>query len=245
MRSRRGLSIRARRRHGRVESEAAAISRGATWLARLVLKTHISDPMSGFFVVSRRLSKLRCRDVDNPVQDLVDLFASAPQPLKLIEVPYEFRTRSFRERKLDSAVAWECLVLLADKLSGHIVPVRFVLFVAVGGLGLFVRLAALGLALNLLRLSFLLAQSVAVLVAMTFDFTVSNFFTYRSALDRAPFHLWPDLILFDLPCWGCRERRSWHLHLRREHHLVARGVAGAIVEAVWNYAVSSVFTWRK
>jgi dolichol-phosphate mannosyltransferase len=69
-------------------------------------------------------------------------------------------------------------LLLADKLFGHIVQVRFVLFVAVGGLGL--RSPGCSrLSLNLLRLSFLLAQSVAVLVAMTFDFTVNIFFTYR------------------------------------------------------------------
>jgi dolichol-phosphate mannosyltransferase len=165
---------------------------------------------------------------------LVDLVASAPQPLKVLEASYEFRTRSFGESKLDSAVVWEYL-MLADKLFAHIAPVRFVLFVAVGGLGLFVHLAALGLTLKVLGLSFLLAQSVAVLVAMTFNFTVNTLGSASSmacshaiCLVRAVANVGVGIYIYDANI-------TWWL----------AGVAGAIVGVVWNYAVSSVFTWRK
>jgi dolichol-phosphate mannosyltransferase len=232
---------------GEWDQNRQLISRGATWLARLVLKTHISDPMSGFFVVSRQAFEASLPRLSTiGFKILVDLVASAPQPLKVLEFPYEFRTRSFGESKLDSAVVWQYLVLLADKLVGHIVPVRFVLFVAVGGLGLFVNIAALGLALKVLGLSFLLAQSFAVLVAMTFNFTVNNFFTYRDRRLTGLGFIY-GLLSFYLVCLvGAVANVGVGIYIYDANITWwLAGVAGAIVGAVWNYAVSSVFTWRK
>ena len=79
---------------------------------------------------------------------LLDLFASAPQPLRFRELPYAFRPRQYGESKLDTLVAWEFLMLIADKLVGRVVPVRFVLFALIGGLGVLVNLAALRLSLG-------------------------------------------------------------------------------------------------
>jgi dolichol-phosphate mannosyltransferase len=232
---------------GEWDQKRQSISRGATWLARLVLKTHISDPMSGFFVVSRQAFEASLPRLSTiGFKILVDLVASAPQPLKVIEIPYEFRARSFGESKLDSAVVWEYLVLLADKLFGHIVPVRFVLFAAVGGLGLFVHLAALGVALKVLGLSFLVAQSVAVLVAMTFNFIVNNFFTYRDRRLTGLRFVY-GLLSFYLVCLvGAVANVGVGIYIYDANITWwLAGVAGAVVGAVWNYAVSSVFTWRK
>ncbi|KRR16780.1 dolichol monophosphate mannose synthase [Bradyrhizobium lablabi] len=229
------------------DQKRQSISRGATWLANLVLKTHISDPMSGFFVISRRAFEAALPNLSTiGFKILVDLVASAPQPLKVIEVPYEFRARNFGESKLDSAVVWEYLVLLADKLFGHIIPVRFVLFAAVGGLGLFVHLAALGLALKVFGLSFLVAQSIAVLVAMTFNFNVNNFFTYRDRRLTGRGLVY-GLLSFYLICLVgafANVGVGTYIYDANITWWVA-GVAGAVVGAVWNYAVSSVFTWRK
>jgi len=41
---------------------------------------------------------------------------------------YSFRQRQHGESKLDTMIAWEFGMLLADKLIGHIVPVRFARF---------------------------------------------------------------------------------------------------------------------
>jgi dolichol-phosphate mannosyltransferase len=37
--------------------------------------------------------------------------------------------------------AWQFILLIADKLVGHIVPVRFAFFALIGALGVFVHLA--------------------------------------------------------------------------------------------------------
>jgi glycosyltransferase involved in cell wall biosynthesis len=79
----------------------------------------------------------------------VDILASSPRPLRVSELPYEFRERQHGESKLDTRVAWEYIMLIADKLIGHIVPVRFALFVLVGGIGLFIHMAVHWFALTI------------------------------------------------------------------------------------------------
>jgi len=92
---------------------------------------------------------------------LLDLFASSPEPLRVRELPYSFRERQKGESKLDTMIVWEYGMLLADKLVGHIIPVRFLLFGLIGGLGLLVHLATLWTSLNMLGFSFGVAQTVA------------------------------------------------------------------------------------
>ena len=76
-------------------------------------------------------------------------------------MPYTFRHRFAGESKLDSMALWDFGMLLADKTIGRYVPVRFVGFTAVGGLGVFVHILALAVALKGLGLDFLISQASA------------------------------------------------------------------------------------
>ena len=79
---------------------------------------------------------------------MLDILATAKQPLRIAEVPYRFRDRFAGESKLDELVIWEYGMLLADKTIGRFVPVRFLAFSIIGGLGVFVHMAVLTLALK-------------------------------------------------------------------------------------------------
>ena len=61
---------------------------------------------------------------DRDLRFLLDILASSPRPLRVSELPYEFRERQHGESKLDKRIAWEHMMLIADRLIGHIVPVR-------------------------------------------------------------------------------------------------------------------------
>jgi dolichol-phosphate mannosyltransferase len=229
-----------------LNSNRARISSFATRLARFICKAEIADPMSGFFMFRREV-------FDNAVHSLsgqgfkilLDLMASSPRPLRVRELPYEFRKRRFGESKLDILVAWEYGMLLADKLIGHIVPVRFALFALIGGLGLFVHLGVLWSGLTL-GARFVAAQTAATMVAMTSNFFLNNLFTYRDQRLRR-WQLIRGLLSFYLICgigavanvgianYVFRADQAWWL----------AGIAGVIVGSVWNYAVSSIFTWKK
>src|SRR5262245_41261988 len=114
----------------------ALISRWAGRLSRIVVRADLADPMSGFFMVRRQcLHQALPRLSGVGFQILLVLFASAATPLRFKELPFQFRPRHAGESKLDSQVMWEYLLLLLDKLLGNVVPVRFVAFSMVGGLG--------------------------------------------------------------------------------------------------------------
>src|SRR6266849_3292119 len=133
------------------DSGRARMSGFATRLARIICKADIADPLSGFFMCRREVFERALRHMSGQgFKVLLDLLASSPDPLRVCELPYSFRERQHGESKLDTLIVWEYGMLLADKLIGHFIPVRFALFALIGGLGLVIHLAALWISLNLL-----------------------------------------------------------------------------------------------
>ena len=159
------------------------ISRAATWMARSVSGLDLSDPMSGFFMMRRDTFESVVRHLSGQgFKILLDIVASAKQvgqQMRIAEKPYTFQPRRFGESKLDSMIAFEFMMLLLDKLVGRYVPVRFLMFVAVGGLGLVFHMAILYLTFKFLSSTFVFSQGVATVCAMTFNFFVNNYLTYR------------------------------------------------------------------
>jgi dolichol-phosphate mannosyltransferase len=111
-----------------------------TWLARVVCTADITDPLSGFFMCQREVFERALRRMSGQgFKVLLDLLASSLQPVRVSELPYSFRRCQHGESKLDTLIAWEFGMLLADKIIGHIVPVRFALFAMIGVFGLVVH----------------------------------------------------------------------------------------------------------
>lgn len=225
----------------------ANISSFATRLSRIICKTEIADPMSGFFMVRREVFESAVRRLSGQgFKILLDLLASSPQPLRLKELPYVFRPRRHGESKLDTLVAWEFMMLLADKLIGHLVPVRFALFALIGGLGLVVHMAILRVGLTAFDLEFAVAQSAAAVVAMTSNFFLNNLFTYRDQRLKG-WRLVRGLVSFYVICSvGVVANVGIGQYLFNAHQAWwVAGIAGIIIGSVWNYAVSSIFTWTR
>jgi dolichol-phosphate mannosyltransferase len=228
---------------GNFEATRVRISGFATRLSRLVVKARLSDPMSGFFMVERGAFNGAMRRLSGQgFKILLDLFASAPRPFAFAEVPLVFRERLHGESKLDTLVAWEYLMLLLQKLIGTVVPVRFLLFSLIGGFGVGVHLATLSLSLHA-QASFAVAQGIATVVAMTFNFLLNNLFTYRDRRLRG-WRLLSGLGSFYAVCGlGAGANVGVAAYIAGAHSWWLAGLAGAAVSAVWNYAMSSVFTW--
>jgi dolichol-phosphate mannosyltransferase len=224
----------------------AKISALGNRLARLVVKAELTDPMSGFFMLKRPVFDAALRGLSaQGYKLLVDIFASSPRPLAFKELAFKFGERLHGESKLDTLVALEYLQLILDKLLGHIVPVRFMLFGAIGGLGLVVHLTVLAVFLKLLGLGFAAAQAVGTLAAMTWNFLLNNILTYRDRRLRGRRLLYGLFSFYAVCGVGAVANvgiAAYVFHADRSWWLA--GVTGALVGAVWNYAISSVFTWR-
>ena len=228
------------------DRKRARMSEFATRLSRLVLHADVGDPMSGFFMIRREAMERAVRNLSGiGFKILLDLFASSPEPLRFRELPYEFRERQAGETKLDTQVMLDYLMLLADKLIGHVVPVRFFLFTLVGGVGVAVHLLTLTLVYEALGLSFVTAQAAATLVAMTSNFLLNNYTTYRDRQLKG-WGLGRGFLSFCLACSvGAVANVGIAAYLfSNSTEWLLSALAGVVVGAVWNYAVTAVYTWK-
>jgi dolichol-phosphate mannosyltransferase len=229
------------------------ISKLAASLSRLICKSDIADPMSGFFMLRRELFESVVHRLSGQgFKILLDLLVtanrtvaiSANRTVAIKELPYEFRDRQYGESKLDVLVTWEFLTLLADKIIGHFIPVRFALFALIGGAGLIVHLMVLWLCI-IYRFEFTVAQALATAVAMTSNFFLNNVFTYydqRLVGWRAARGL---LSFYAVCSLGALANVGIASYIFSYDHVWwIAGISGVVIGSVWNYSVSSVFTWK-
>ena len=217
------------------------------WFFRLVAGVAVSDPMSGFFMTRRStIAELAPRLSPDGFKILVDVVLSAPEPLRIVETHYVFRQRVAGESKLSPLVGLDFLGLVAHHASGGVLPIRFVLFALIGGIGIVVHLAVLSIVLAVVGdAQFNSSQIVATLAAMASNFVLNNEITYRSYRYRG-LGMIGGFLLFAVVCsigaisnvniasWLFAGRTTWWL----------AGLAGALVGVVWNYAASTTFVWR-
>ena len=221
------------------------ISAAGTRLAQRALPVMLHDPMSGYFLLRRPLfEQLAPRLTARGFKILLDLILSAPAPLRVVEVPCQFRARTAGRSKLDALVLLQFAALLLDKATRGMLPLRFVAFALVGGVGVAVHLAVLTAA-RAFGLPFETAQIAATAVAMVANFALNNQLTYRDVRLRGP-ALWRGLALFLFVCGlGAYANIGIARVLYSDHAgWTPAGLAGAAIGLVWNYAVSATLVWR-
>ena len=242
-----------RLRRGDVDVVVASRARsGGHWLRSAVrnlliaitrrsLATGISDPTSDVFMIRRAaLAELTPSLSSLGYQILPDLIATAHGRLRIAELP---RDAGETEQRSELKLTLELLALILAKVTGDAVSIRFLLFCLVGLSGVGVHLAALDAAL--MAFQFTLAQSVATIIAMIWNFSLNNAVTYGDQRLTGWSYV-TGLIRFMIICgigavsnvgvasWIYANDNTWWI----------AGLGGAVMGAVWNYAVSSVFVWR-
>ncbi len=223
------------------------ISQAATLMCRLATGVRVSDPMSGFFMLTRgTFNSVMRRLSGRGFKILLDILASSREPLRCEEIPYAMRVRMEGESKLSTGVVWDYLVMLMHKAAGRLFPSRFISFATVGLSGVAVNLFVLWLLHRLLTAAFVPAQAIATVIAMTSNYVLNNTFTYRERRLRGVKFL-RGLISFYLACflgalinvalagWLFETGVTWWL----------AGMLGAVAGAVWNYAITAMFTWKE
>jgi dolichol-phosphate mannosyltransferase len=229
------------------DKQRAGFSMLATSVAKKLLRVEIADPMSGFFMIRRdRFEQLAPQLSTQGFKILLDIVATARGSLRIKEIPFSFGSRLHGESKLDSMVALDFLGLVLAKLTGDVVTLRFLLFAMVGSLGLLVHLVALFVALELFNVPFPEAQACGALMAMTSNFLLNNFLTYRDQRLQG-LGILRGLLLFYLVCsvgLVANVGVAFSVYDQEPIWWLA-GAAGALMGVVWNYAMSGLFVWRK
>jgi dolichol-phosphate mannosyltransferase len=229
---------------GQWDKTRASMSRLATRISQMVCRQQISDPMSGFFMIRADALDMCVRQLSGKgFKILLDIVASAPERLQVAEVPYTFRERLHGESKLDTVVLWDFGMLLAEKTIGRYVPVRFLAFSLVGGAGVVVHMSVLA-TLRAADVAFPNAQAIATILSMVFNFWLNNLLTYRDRRLRGI--KWVrGLLSFIAACGlGAVANVGIASYLFESHtQWVVAALAGIAVGAVWNYAITQLYTW--
>lgn len=228
--------------------EREKLSAFANRLARRITGVDLSDPMSGYFMLSSAAARALVPRLSGiGFKILLDLLATADAPMRVKEFPLNFAARREGTSKLDRAILFDFLAGLYDKTLGKVIPTRFALFGTVGAFGVIVHFAVLSLLLFAFGERFALAQTAAVLVAMSFNFWLNNWLTYRDKRLTGAALLLRGWLGFIATC-----AVGAFANVAIATFLEGRGVfwalaalAGIVVGSVWNYALSSRFVWGR
>lgn len=228
--------------------EREKLSTYANAIARRITGVELTDPMSGYFMLpaatARRLVP-RLSGIGFKI--LLDLLATSDTAMTVKEFPLNFAARREGESKLDRAILFDFLAGLYDKTLGKVIPTRFALFGTVGALGVIVHFVVLTSLLFVLDHRFALAQTAAVLVAMSFNFWLNNWLTYRDKRLTGALALLRGWLGFIATCaigGFANVAIATFLEDKGMFWAIA-ALAGIVVGSVWNYALSSRFVWGR
>ena len=231
---------------GGFSANRARASQWSTALARRLLKVELTDPMSGFFMIRRELVDAMVPQLSTQgFKILLDIAATGRGQLRIAELPFTFGARLHGESKLDARVALDFFQLLLAKYTNDTISFRFVLFCLVGLTGVGVHMAALAAQHALALTTFTIQQAVATAIAIAWNFVFNNAFTYRDQRLTGRAFIW-GLIEFELICAVGAISNVGIANLIYSDNSVwwIAGLGGAVMGAVWNYAVSAAFVWR-
>jgi dolichol-phosphate mannosyltransferase len=125
------------------------------------------------------------------------------------------------------------------------VSFRFLLFCLVGLTGVGVHMIALAILHALAPYSFSVDQSLATVIAIAWNFVFNNAFTYRDQR-LTGWGFLGGLLEFEVICavGAISNVGIANLIFGHENIWWIAGLGGALMGAVWNYAVSAAFVWR-
>ncbi len=238
----------------------------ATFIARVVLRVTVSDPMSGFFLISRGAYEQGAPGINPRGFKILLEFIGRDRTLRVTEVGYEFRLRRHGETKLNRSVIRSYLLAVAELRLGRQVDPAFLLYVLVGMVGLAVNSlvfavaeaagvprfdTGLNEAIDPVYGSFVLSVNVSILVL----FGLNNEFTFWEQRYRG-WKLAPAFVVFwfmslvgtlvHVAVFTFLENSGFLLGLLgAEASRTVQNLVGAVVALVVNWYLNTTYLWRR
>ena len=216
-----------------------------TVIIKKILSIDSTDPLSGFFMV-RKESFLKCSDnlQTQGFKILADFLSISGKTIKIKEVGYKFNNRILGESKMSFVTILELFSLVISQILKGKVSIRFILFCIVGLSGIFVQLLVTGLVLILIN-EFPTSQTFGIVAAMTSNYFLNNYITFQERRLKS-LDLFRGLLSFYLICSlgaFANIAIATYVFSLTSNWLVS-SFLGAIFGAVWNFTLSSIFTWK-
>ncbi len=224
----------------------------ATEMAHVLLRVPATDPMSGFFVVSREHYEAVAGEVNPQGFKILLEFLSRSGPVTE-EVGYVFRNREHGETKLSGGVVLAYLLALVQLRFGLIVSAQFLRYALVGSVGLVVNLCTFLLAMALGAGS-LVAVLLGIQASVVFNFVGHNLFSFRPTNYRGIAALRGLAVYQFFGLYGLLIQGAVFASAQApiaeqvDAELLAAGLANTIaiaLAAVANYLLHERFTWGR
>lgn len=237
----------------------------ATLLAKLLLRVPLTDPMSGYFVVSRDAFR-RCAPDINPKGFKILLeFVGRHRELKVAEVGYTFRPRLHGETKLSPSVVRAYLLAIFEMRFGRLISPQFFLYALVGASGVIVNLIGFGIGelLDFPRIDtglgprfdpLYISVIFGIQLSIISNYLLNNYFTFFEERYRGVRLLWGFVIFELVSLFGIVIQVSVFQFLQNAEFLAVLGstlskyannAIAILVALVSNYFLNTNYTWRR
>jgi dolichol-phosphate mannosyltransferase len=251
--------------YGEWSSSRRFVSWVATLIARLLLRVPVSDPMSGYFAVSRRAYEATAPQLNPRGFKILLEFIGRNRDLRVSEVGYEFSNRVHGETKLNRSVIRSYLLGVAELRLGRQVNPTFLLYVLVGIVGLIVNSTAFWLAewigfpvvttglndeIDPIATSFLFSLQLSILVL----FVLNNEFTFWEQRFQG-LRLLPAFVVYEaMSLLGAGVHVAVFTFLQESGFLlsffggatrVVHNLLGAVVALIINWYLNTTYLWRR
>ncbi len=238
----------------------------ATFIARVILRVHVTDPMSGYFMVSRSTYERDAGRINPRGFKILLEFIGRDRSLDVVEVPFEFRNRIHGETKLNRSIIRSYLLAVAELRLGRQVDPAFLLYVLVGIVGLAVNSVVftiaeaagvpqfntgLNEAIDPIYGSFVLSVTVSILVV----FVLNNEFTFWEQRYTG-WKLAPSFVVFfGMSIIGTLVHVGVFTYLQNIGLLLSvlsesgartlHNLIGALIALIVNWYLNTTYLWRR
>jgi len=238
----------------------------ATLIAKVLLRVPVSDPMSGYFAITRAGYEQTASQINARGFKILLEFVGRNRSLRVAEVPYEFRNRVHGETKLNRSVIRSYLLAVSELWLGRQIDPVFLLYVLVGIVGLVVNSVAFTLAeaagfplwttglnkaIDPIYTSFLFSVQLTILVL----FVLNNEFTFWEDRYRG-WGLVPAFLAYEVvSIIGTLIHVAVFTFLQNAGFLlgvlgagparVVHNLTGAVLALIVNWFLNTTYVWKR
>jgi dolichol-phosphate mannosyltransferase len=223
------------------------ISWVATQMAHFILKNNVTDPMSGFFGVSKSILETSTGKI-NPrgFKLLLEILAHNPG-VQILEIGYSFQKRIHGKSKLNTNVIVDYLIALYELSLGKYIPLRFIRFSIIGVSGLVVNQAGVWAGMNLLNLTEYYSLVVGIELSLISNYFLNNFWTFHDYRHKGLKMISGVILYHIISLTGAVINYSTAILFinRFQLNIYISNFIGVMISAVWNYRINFQVTWKK
>lgn len=249
--------------YGEWSSARRFVSWVATMIARLFLRVPVSDPMSGFFAISRDTYREVTPSINPQGFKILLEFVGRGKNLRVSEVGYTFRNRVHGETKMSPSVIRSYLLAVFELRFGRALKPQFILYAMVGAsgfvvnLGVFAALEALHLGTVGIGLNRPVRWSLigGIAASVVWNFAMNNYFTFYERRFRRNRLLWGFTLFSAVSLLGViihvsvfqfLQSSGWGAGtLGSEPARLLHEATGYVVSLVTNYFLNVNTTWSR